>query len=174
MPHSTLESKRYLLAGRRRAHRIKASKGNDNLLVRMRKQVGEMERFEESEGEREEGIEKLQEEMIVEAYLRGDEDVRVEGDTVIASIEGFMEPVKIPLAAVERASNARGHGGFRKLAPASADEIDQAAGCIKGTSNRTGRLLADEILEMEDTIVTSLYTVRPQHCNSKSVSGGQE
>ncbi len=64
-PQSTLESKRFLLAGRRRAHRIKASKGTDDLLVRMRKQVTEMvlAQEHESEGEREEGIEKLQEEM---------------------------------------------------------------------------------------------------------------
>lgn len=64
-PRTTLESKRYLLAGRRRAHRIKASKGTDDLLARMRKQVGEMVAAQEheGEGEREEGIEKLQEEM---------------------------------------------------------------------------------------------------------------
>lgn len=64
-PQSTLESKRYLLAGRRRAHRIKASKGTDDLLVRMRKQVAEMVAAQEheSEGERQESIEKLQEEM---------------------------------------------------------------------------------------------------------------
>lgn len=105
----------------------------------------------------------------MEAYLRGDEDVRVEGDTVVASIEGFMDPVRIPLAAVERASNARGHGGFRKLAPASADEVDQAAGHLR-SANATGRALGSRVLEMSETVVTSLYTVRPQHCNSKSVS----
>lgn len=64
-PRSMLESKRFLLAGRRRAHRIKASKGNDDLLVRMRKQVAEMvdAQEQETEGERGDGIEKVQEEM---------------------------------------------------------------------------------------------------------------
>ena len=107
---------------------------------------------------------------IVEAYLRGDEDVRVEGDTVVASIEGFMEPVRIPLAAVERASNARGHGGFRTLALRSAEELDDAVGHLPGHVNGVGRALGNKVLEMEETAVTSLYTVRPQHCNSKSVS----
>lgn len=106
---------------------------------------------------------------IVEAYLRGDEDVRIEGDTVVASIEGFMEPVRIPLSAIERAANSRGHGGFRKLATPSAEEVDKAAGHVRPVSG-TGRSLGNKVLGMEQTVVTSLYTVRPQHCNSKSVS----
>ncbi len=116
------------------------------------------------------GTDRLLGRRIVEAYLRGDEDVRVEGDTVIASIEGFMEPVRIPLAAVERASNARGHGGFRKLALPSAEEVDDAVGHVPGLVNGVGRALGNKVLEMHETVVSSLYTVRPQHCNSKSVS----
>lgn len=62
VPGPLIEQKRFLLAGRRRAHRIGKAKGQEALLVRMRRQVEESISRQEHDPEPEDAIEKLQEE----------------------------------------------------------------------------------------------------------------
>ncbi|KAI5477137.1 acyl-CoA thioesteraes 11 [Pseudohyphozyma bogoriensis] len=173
-PTSNLESKRYLLAGRRRAHRIQGRDKYDQLLKEFRGQVLEIEREvrERDEAGAEEGkedaIQGLQKELIVEAYMKGDPDVKVEGDWVIASIEGFMDPVRLPRKEIERASTQRGHGGYRRLS-IRREESDG----VKPDGSSIPRSLEDHSpLELADTMVKCLWIVRPQHCNSKNILFG--
>ncbi|KAK4703425.1 hypothetical protein P7C70_g2790, partial [Phenoliferia sp. Uapishka_3] len=177
-PTSTLESKRFLLAGRRRAHRIKGRSANDVLLSAFRTQLLNIElafrqaqKEKEGSGDDEDTIASLQQEMIVEAYMRSDPDVKVEGEWVVASIEGFMDPVRLPLKEIERKSRERGHGGYRRLSVRSnsADSpteytIHHDNNFIKGKADRD---LSP--LDLAETIVMSLWIVRPQHCNSKQI-----
>lgn len=157
-PSSTLESKRFLLAGRRRAHRIQGSHKNDELLARFRKQLfaieaEQRELLPSQQGVEEDNIAALQQEMIVEAYMRQDPDVRAEDGFVVASIEGFMEPVKIPLATVQKAAAQRGHGGYRRLSMPSAESVDQATGhSTKGAASNEVR----GVLTMGDTLVNGM------------------
>ncbi|ORY92619.1 HotDog domain-containing protein [Leucosporidium creatinivorum] len=178
-PKSTLETKRFLLAGRRRAHRIQRAKKSDALLATFREEIFRLEAEINAEAaaqggdESEDNIAALQQEMIVEAYMRQDPDVHVEGEFVVASIEGFMEPVKVPLADVKKASATRGHGGYRKLSLPSNEDVEKAAGRrLASTEGRVGVANSEAPLAMKDTLVVGLWIVRPQHANSKQVLFG--
>lgn len=167
-PNSTLETKRFLLAGRRRAHRIQRSKKSEQLLAAFRSQLMQYEE-ELQEGSTPDNagdtIAQIQLEMLVEGWMKNDPDVKVEGDFVVAEIEGFMEPVRVPLAEVKKAAATRGHGGYRKLSVPSADDVEQATGRRMSLNGDTRRHLADmeAPLDQKDTLVMGLWIIRPQH-----------
>ena len=168
-PKSTLETKRFLLAGRRRAHRIQRSKKSEQLLAAFRAQLLQYE-AELNEGSAPENagdtIAQIQLEMMVEGWMKQDPDVRVEGEFVVAAIEGFMDPVKVPLAEVKKAAATRGHGGYRRLSVPSADDVEQATGRRLSVGAHSSRALADTQapLDLKDTLVMGLWIIRPQHC----------
>lgn len=171
-PQSTLETKRFLLAGRRRAHRMQRSKKSDALLAAFRAELFVIE-AELNEGahpaeDSEDNIAALQQEMIVEAWMRNDPDVHVEGEFVVASVEGFMEPVKVQLADVKKAAATRGHGGYRRLSLPSSEDVEAATGrkLHVGESGKRGAVDMETPLEMKDTLVLGLWIVRPQHGGS--------
>lgn len=167
VPTSTLETKRFLLAGRRRAHRLKRSKESDALLSAMRDEVLRLEK-EMNEAERglvgskstEDTILALQTEMVVEAWMRRDSDLRVEGDSVVAEIEGFMAPVKVKKDVVEKAAREKGLGGYRRLSVPDVENVKRSP----QLSQHAKRLADLETpLELKDTLVLGLWIVRPQH-----------
>lgn len=106
--------------------------------------------------------------------MREDNDVKIEQGFVIVSIEGFMEPVKMSLKTIERAAAQRGHGGYRRLTLPTEDFVDQmtAEGAKKGVpsaptfSRRMSEADSTAPLHLGQTLVMSLWIVRPQHCLS--------
>ena len=103
----------------------------------------------------------LQKELIVEAFMRQDPDVKVDGEWVVASIEGFMDPVRVPLKEIERKSRERGHGGYRRLSvrKGSVEREQERHPVPRGIEDHSP-------LDLADTLVMSLWIVRPQHCPS--------
>ncbi|GAA5822696.1 hypothetical protein JCM3770_003372 [Rhodotorula araucariae] len=182
-PQTLLEQKRYLLAGRRRAHRIQRSKADDALHTSFRNEVSRIERAAREEElalardvhEREDLLANLQVEILTEAFMRGDPDVRVDGADLVGEIEGFVEPVRVPRAVVEDAIRKKGHGGWRKI-PLPADEVvDRAAGHAVPASAEPNELRTSELashIEFAETLSMCLWIVRPQHANSKQILFG--
>ncbi|CEQ40411.1 SPOSA6832_02049, partial [Sporobolomyces salmonicolor] len=179
-PASLLEQKRYLLAGRRRAHRIQNAKTNDSLLASFREFLDSLEQrrrreLAEAAPDQDDLILKLQEEILVEAYMRNDPDVRIDGDEVVGSIEGYVDPVRIKKSVIEKAALKRGRGGWIKIPLPTDEVVDQA------TSHRIPssfdvvekrRLELASTVDFADTLCMCLWIVRPQHCNSKSILFG--
>lgn len=134
-PSTLLEQKRYLLAGRRRAHRIQNSKKDDQVLTSYRAFLDDLEsnkrRREQSKvvpREQDELVNKLQEEILVEAWMKGDRDVREEGDEIVGVIEGYMEEVRVKKSVVEKAAIKRGHGGWVKIAVPNEEVVGRVTG----------------------------------------------
>ncbi|BGP07875.1 hypothetical protein JCM10049v2_003719 [Rhodotorula toruloides] len=183
-PSSLLEQKRYLLAGRRRAHRIKQAKENDRRNSAFREQVYAIEResrqgaaaaVDEQFADRAALLGRLQVELLSEMFMRGESDVRVDGDEIIGEIEGFVEPVRVKKALVDRAVLAKGHGGWHKISLATDEDIDRAAGHTTRVSLDPHVQAAASIVSsvpFEATLSMGLWIVRPQHCNSKSILFG--
>ncbi|KAM0751972.1 Thioesterase/thiol ester dehydrase-isomerase [Meredithblackwellia eburnea MCA 4105] len=203
-PTTTLEQKRHLLAGRRRAHRIKGKEANERLLQGFRDEILRLEKVvlarrsssssSTSGGEgvndddefkdKEREILSLQTDLIVDAYMRHDPDIRVVGgDTVVAEIEGFMDPISLPLETVEKMVRKRGMGGYRRLSvPLDSEGSDGAKGSSRGRGEEgaegTGVMRSlkgvedNSLVGLEETLVMCLWTVRPQHANSKQILFG--
>ncbi|KAM0787563.1 hypothetical protein ACM66B_003633 [Microbotryomycetes sp. NB124-2] len=181
-PVSLIETKRFLLAGRRRARRIQRAQKSDALLSSMRSELFAIEK-DVIERDRNAGVKdtqdniaQLQLELIVEAYMRQDPDIKFEGDDVVVSIEGFMEPVRAPLSAVEKATKSRGQGAYRRLSLPSNEALEKATGkrWDDGGRNVAGNKHSDSQtpLDMQDTLVLGMWVVRPQVTNSKSILFG--
>jgi hypothetical protein len=167
LPKTLLENKRYLLTGRRRARRIH---GRDQFLVspafkaQLLALSAAQDQAQRDEMDTRSGLastllEATEKELMTEAYMRNDPDLRVEDGHLIASIEGYMEPVKIPVAEIEAAVQDTGKGSFRRL---DAEKIFK--------SPRVTTSKPEHSIEMEKTICMSLWIVRPQHCKSRSSS----
>lgn len=63
-------------------------------------------------------LEELQMEMVAEAWVKKDEDVRVEGDLVIAEMPGYMDRISFPLKDVRPLpSPSREPHGSLNIAP---------------------------------------------------------
>ncbi|GAA6027332.1 hypothetical protein JCM8097_002601 [Rhodosporidiobolus ruineniae] len=184
-PSTLLEQKRYLLAGRRRAHRIQRSKEHDTLLAAFREQVFEIEREQRrasgaqlGEGEEEQDeklLLQLQLEILTEAYMRQDPDVHVDGEDLVGEVEGYVEPVRVRLADVEKAARKKGHGGWTKIALPTEELVDEASGhqipaSVDANERRTLEVASP--LDFADTLVMCLWIVRPQMCNSKNILFG--
>lgn len=117
----------------------------------------------QSAKDKEDLILELQLELMVEAFMRQDQDIKVEGEEVVASIEGFMEPVRVPLATVQKEVRSRGLGGYRKLRVPTEEGNDmETTREVKAMAGRTADVTTP--LEMGETLVMSLWIVRPQHC----------
>ncbi|KAK4051196.1 hypothetical protein OIV83_003018 [Microbotryomycetes sp. JL201] len=178
-PRSLIETKRFLLAGRRRARRIQRAQKADELLSSMRTQVFELEK-DVIERDRNAGVKdtqdniaQLQLELIVEAYMRQDPDIRLDGDDVVVSIEGFMEPVRAPLAAVEKATKSRGSGAYRRLSLPSNEAMEKATGkrWDDGGRDVAGKHSDSQTpLDLSDTLVLGMWVVRPQPKAQKSLT----
>ncbi|GAA5857507.1 hypothetical protein JCM8547_009308 [Rhodosporidiobolus lusitaniae] len=183
-PSTLLERKRYLLAGRRRAHRIQRSKEYDALLKRFREQVFAIEEEKRQESvaekhEKEKGEEELigllQVEILSEAWMRNDPDVHVDGEDLVGEIEGYVEPVRVKLAEVQKAARKKGHGGWNKIPLPTEELIDEATGHTLPKNLSAGELRSLEVaspLDFADTLVKCLWIVRPQMCNSKNILFG--
>ncbi|SCV67517.1 BQ2448_5128 [Microbotryum intermedium] len=182
-PLTSIEHKRYLLAGRRRAHRIKSTTKNDSTLSAFRAQVFQLEHeaqrvsLPESEGLTEAVLLTLQKEMIVDAWMRKDPEVQIQGDDVVVAIEGFMDTVKMPLKEVERISQLKGHGGYRRLTvgkPISTSNARPQPGQLRSyhDEDRSQGTDSQAPLEMIDTLIMCLWIVRAQFVNSKGVLFG--
>ncbi|GAA5983204.1 hypothetical protein JCM11641_006848 [Rhodosporidiobolus odoratus] len=168
-PASLLERKRYLLAGRRRAHRIQRPKEYDTLLASFREQLFAIERERRQATSAEEAIGKdallstLQNEIIAEAYARNDPDVHVAGGDVVGEIEGYVEPVRVKKVDVEKVLREKTQAGSaRALAPKTA--VDQ----LNDPSSQS----VDTAVDFADTLVMCLWIVRPQFSNSKGILFG--
>ncbi|GAA6002444.1 hypothetical protein JCM10207_001123 [Rhodosporidiobolus poonsookiae] len=181
-PSSLLEQKRYLLAGRRRAHRIQRSKQHDALLGAFRRQIAAIEEnrrlaaaSEDDSHDQDAVLLALQTEIITDAYMRKDPDVHVDGDDLVGEIEGYVEPVRVKKAEVERAMRKKGFGGWTKIALPTEELVDQATGHELPASLAPAERRALEVaspIDFEDTLVMCLWVVRPQMCNSKNVLFG--
>ncbi|GAA6010677.1 hypothetical protein JCM11491_002890 [Sporobolomyces phaffii] len=190
-PVTLLEQKRYLLAGRRRAHRIHTAAETDRLLSAYRSFVDGVERSQlalerGTSGTRRRGeagdaavLGRLEHEILLELYLKGDPDVRVEGDEVVGSIEGYPDQVRVAKDVLDRLAMKHGHGGWVKIAVPDEDVVARATGhSIPGATNTTNARLDQKGLEIastvsfEDTLCMCLWIVRPQHCNSKNILFG--
>ena len=81
---------------------------------------------------------------------------------VVAELEGFMEPIRVPLEVVEKASKHRATG-WRKIEmhrePSTAAEDDTEFGGLAGTPTP---------MSMIQTLSLSLNTVRQQHTNASA------
>jgi acyl-CoA hydrolase len=169
LPVTLLEKKRYLLAGRRRAHRIRRHAAWDALVCSLRDYVlresaGESERraHEESDA-RVQQLEALEREMLVDAYVRGDEDVKViDGQWVVAEIEGAMEPIRAPLAEIEREASKRGRGAWKRIVPTGrVEDYDELKEDTDANGNENGENI-DKVLDIMDTHIMTIHIVRPQ------------
>lgn len=107
-PRTVLEHKRYLLAGRRRGHRFQRRAIWDAHLSLFRSYVLAFpaDPYDDNlAGEGGAGVKTLKDveiELVAEGYVKGDQDIRVEGDMVVAEVEGFMDKVSFPLKDVRR------------------------------------------------------------------------
>ncbi|BGP15959.1 hypothetical protein JCM10213v2_003952 [Rhodosporidiobolus nylandii] len=181
-PSSLLEQKRYLLAGRRRAHRIQRSKEHDSLLSAFRQQVFAIEEDKRRAAASSDGGEDqealllaLQTELLTEAYMRNDPDVHAEGDDIVGEIEGYVEPVRVKRSEVEKAMRKKGHGGWTRIALPTEEVVDQASGHelpISLNANDRRALEVASPLDFADTLVMCLWIVRPQFSNSKGILFG--
>ncbi|GAA5830251.1 hypothetical protein JCM5353_005364 [Sporobolomyces roseus] len=178
-PSTLLEQKRYLLAGRRRAHRIQNSKKDDQLLTSYRAFLDDLEsnkrRREQSKlvpREQDELVNKLQEEILVEAWMKGDRDVREEGDEIVGVIEGYMDEVRVKKSVVEKAAIKRGHGGWVKIAVPNEEVVGRVTGHAVEEEQDQKALEIASTVDFADTLCMCLWIVRPQHCNSKNILFG--
>ncbi|TNY19402.1 HotDog domain-containing protein [Rhodotorula diobovata] len=182
-PQTLLEQKRYLLAGRRRAHRIQRSKADAALHSSFRDEVFRIERAvleadkarAQQSHNREDLLANLQVEVLTEAFMRGDPDVRTEGDDLVGEIEGFVEPVRVKRAVVEAAVRKKGHGGWHAIPLPEEDVVDQAAGhsiAALGDPKQRRALEVASHVDFGDTLSMCLWIVRPQHANSKQILFG--
>lgn len=190
-PDTLLEQKRYILAGRRRAVRLRESAARESLLSDFRKellaQLAERlatERNEPRASAREDKlIEKLEKEIILEAYLREDPAVHVHGDMVRINIDAggdvdeadyaasgiSSEIISMPLKEIQNEIRYRGEGGWRKLSvPADVDDDDGEAMSRSDVRGRERWLESERVISHLDTAVTSLWVCRPQFCGSSS------
>ncbi|GAA5992180.1 hypothetical protein JCM5350_002562 [Sporobolomyces pararoseus] len=180
-PVTLLEQKRYLLAGRRRAHRIKNAKETDKLLSSYRSFVEQLEtkrRVEEQANalpKQDEFVGQLEQEILLEAYMKGDPDVRVEGDEIVGSIEGFMDEVRVKKRVIDELALKRGHGGWTRIALPDEEVVARATGhsisSRGGNVEQKGLEIASTV-DFADTLCMCLWIVRPQHCNSKNILFG--
>ncbi|GAA5880656.1 hypothetical protein JCM3774_000566 [Rhodotorula dairenensis] len=178
-PVSLLARKRYLLAGRRRAHRLHRAKEHDALNLAFREALFELERDRSDAADRaakahepdqERLLRNLQLEILTEAYLRQSADVRVDGDELVGEIEGFVEPVRVKKSEVEAEIERKGHGdvvlGHNRGTQTPRDRVSVST--KEGNEHREGVLP----VEFADTLSLCLWIVRPQHANSKNVLFG--
>ncbi|EGG12066.1 uncharacterized protein MELLADRAFT_89281 [Melampsora larici-populina 98AG31] len=179
---TVLDQKRYLLAGRRRGHRIRQSVEWNSLLEKFREYVLSL-KYPEEQGERnwqanDEDLARIEKEVIADSFIRKDPDVRVDDGMVVAEIPDHMEPIKIPLAEVEWLYEAvvkiekivadRGVGSaLRRL---STPSFHQTA--FNKDSERHVDWISSETIQAENTLATTVWIVRPQHCNSMGVLFG--
>ncbi|KAH9823243.1 HotDog domain-containing protein [Melampsora americana] len=172
IPQTVLDQKRYLLAGRRRGHRIGESDEWNNLLKQFREYVLSL-KYPEEQGERnwqanDEELARIEQELIADSFVRKDPDVRVEDGMVVAEIPDHMEPIKISLAEIEKIIAERGVGSaFRRL---STPIFDQNV--VHEGSGRHLDWSSSKTLQTENTLATTVWIVRPQHCNSMGVLFG--
>lgn len=179
-PTTTLEQKRFLLAGRRRERRLAAKGENDVLLEQFGEQILaiEHEREEAERGassmDREALFASIQKELLVEAYLRADpkDDIQIVDGLIVAHIEGEM--ISAPVEEIERLSKKKGHGGWRTLLVKKSEggEMDRKHGrhasegqILSAPEERICDLTElSAPLTMADSLVLSIYIVRPIHC----------
>lgn len=183
IPTSTLEHKRFLLAGRRRAMRIQNKKkvevqhaaAREQLLV-IEKQMRDAERAippGHTREETEKVIEAIQREMLVEAYMKEDPILTIDEASgyVEAKIEGFMDPVRMSLVEIKRASQQKGHGGYRRLSVRMESETSVTRRDSKEQSKNTQHYLTSSkdasYVYLHETIVMCMWILRPQWTNSK-------
>ncbi|GAA5928357.1 acyl-CoA thioesterase [Sporobolomyces koalae] len=179
-PSTLLEQKRYLLAGRRRAHRIKNAKETDALLSSYRSFVDDLESRRRLEAQapspnEDELVQQLQEEILLEAYMRGDPDVRVDGHEVVGSIEGYMSEVRVSKSVLEKAAIKRGHGGWVKIPLPDEEVVSRNVGhstTFAGSGTKEKSPVVPMTIDFADTLCMCLWIVRPQHCNSKNILFG--
>lgn len=158
-PSSLLEQKRFLLAGRRRAHRIQRSKAHDALLATFREEIFAIEREREraeAEGERqdqEELLLALQLEILADAWIKKDPDVHVDGEDLVGEIEGYVDPVRVKLVEVEKAAKRKGHGGWHRIAVPTEENVDRAAGHSSLQSSRRRTIDGTSPLGFSDSLV---------------------
>jgi hypothetical protein len=118
-------------------------------------------RAHEESDAREEQLVALEREMLVDAYVRGDEDVRVvDGQWVVAEIDGVVEPVRAPLAEIEKEISKRGRG--RRISGTSAAKHHvQEDSDASGSGSDEGQPV-ERVLDMMDTHIMTIHIVRPQ------------
>lgn len=177
IPITTLQRKRYLLAGRRRAHRLSGQNITNSLLVNFREQLLKLEKDLKKErdspiesSEEKDNLLALQEELMVEAYMRQDIDVRIDGEELVAAIEGFMDEVRIPLEKIKKSAEMRGKGGYRRLTIPSMDPQNVADDRRNLKSNLARNVEIESPIDLSETFAMSAWIVRPEHCKSLSIS----
>lgn len=154
-PSSLLARKRYLLAGRRRAHRLQRAKEHDALNASFREALFRLEKDRQdaadlkakaNEADQAYLLHSLQLEILTEAYLRQSSDVRVEDDEVVGEIEGFVEPVRVKKSDIEAEIQRKEHGGWHQVAlsdrdrsgpSSSKDLVGSSAGRKNGGGDET-------------------------------------
>ncbi|GAA5956165.1 hypothetical protein JCM8115_001642 [Rhodotorula mucilaginosa] len=187
-PVSLLARKRYLLAGRRRAHRLQRAKEHDALNASFREALFRLEKDRQdaadlaaraNEADQARLLHSLQLEILTEAYLRQSPDVRVEGDEVVGEIEGFVEPVRVKKSDIEAEIQRKEHGGWHQVAlsdrgRSGSSSNKDLAGVVSTARKNRGSETATTVapIDFADTLSLCLWIVRPQHCNSKSVLFG--
>jgi hypothetical protein len=60
--------------------------------------------------------------------MKGDSDVRVEGDDIVGSIEGYMEEVRVKKRVIDELALKRGHGGWTRIALPDEEVVARATG----------------------------------------------
>lgn len=60
--------------------------------------------------------------------MKGDRDVREEGDEIVGVIEGYMDEVRVKKSVVEKAAIKRGHGGWVKIAVPNEEVVGRVTG----------------------------------------------
>ncbi|GAA5853370.1 hypothetical protein JCM3766R1_006922 [Sporobolomyces carnicolor] len=177
-PTTLLERKRYLLAGRRRAHRIKNAQETDRLLSSYRAFVDRLERARLEASRRplaneDELVARLEQEILLEAYMKGDDDVRVEGDDVVGRIEGHTDEVRVSKHKIDQLAHKRGHGGWIKIArPDDPHATGHSISSNADVDVDQKGFETSSTIDFADTLCMCLWIVRPQHCNSKNILFG--
>ncbi|KAG0146399.1 hypothetical protein CROQUDRAFT_657376 [Cronartium quercuum f. sp. fusiforme G11] len=177
LPQTILEQKRYLLAGRRRGYRMKQSSEWNKLLDHFKDYVLSLNYPTDPNGSHQqatdEELRKIERELIAESYLKEDSEVRVEDGMVIAEVLGNLNPIKVPLVEIENILAERETKAFRKLKMSknhqSHSELEEEEEKDQHNEWRSG---SGSILKVENTLATTVWIVRPQHCNSMGVLFG--
>ena len=73
------------------------------------------ERFKVPSKGQDELVRKLEEDVLVESWMRGDKDLREEGNEVVGSIEGYFDEVRIGKSVVEDKVRRKGQGGWVEI-----------------------------------------------------------
>ncbi|GAA98405.1 uncharacterized protein L969DRAFT_47693 [Mixia osmundae IAM 14324] len=173
-PLTVLEQKRFFLAGRRRGHRIKQARAWQDELTPFRNEVLAMSDLASRQAQDQRDSDKVVDKMaelekrfIAEAYLRNDPDIRLEGEYVIAQVEGYTEPLRVKKEDIDKITRSLGSGAWQRVAsrPIPTSHPRQS-------DHELG--LSSLPLHQYQSYCLSLYIVRPQHCNSLHVLfGGQ-